>query len=182
MKYGLLCAVMLCTGCGGASTANLFSNWDAGPEAEAAPPELVCAPNFCGTIVDKTTGATADCGQCTGNTVCGDNGIANVCGAQCVPWTSDEQSDSGPYDVSPACTEALGPTWWVGYASGGVQLSAACSYTNPNNCVEIENPWPANGECSGSVCGIFWCCLNDPDAGIDPLLPGAVADGGTGLP
>src|ERR1700722_826820 len=84
LKPLLLCVSLSCVlGCSGANKDELFgdawvSDADAGPKLQ-----LVCADNFCGKIVDKGTGLTVNCGACTTNGVCGDNGIANVCGAQC---------------------------------------------------------------------------------------------------
>lgn len=181
MRLQVLAAALCLVGCAH-SVDDGFAPIDASEEESGPQKELVCAPNFCGTIVDKSTGATADCGSCPGYQVCGDNGVANVCGAECVPLTSTLQSDSGPYDVSPACTYAFGPGWFDGYASNGVQIPGGCSYTNPDNCAQVYNTVPQDQPCSSSVCGVWWCCLDQPDAGIDPLLPGAVADNDGGLP
>lgn len=181
MKLGFLSVAVLCFGCGGASALDLPSNPDSGSTEASVKLELVCGPDFCGNITDKNTGITADCGSCQTGSVCGDNGVANVCGNSCVP-SSAPTVDGGSFDVSPACTYALGPNWWAGYASHGVQLEASCRYVDPYSCVEIDNPWPSDGVCSGTVCGWHWCCLDDPAAGIDYLLPGAVAGDDGGLP
>lgn len=179
----LLAVCLALTGCSSSSFVSISdAGLDATDEVETGvQKELVCGENFCGNIVDKTTGATADCGSCQGYNQCGDNGISNVCGSYCLPLTAPD-GDGGIYTVTPACTYALGPGWWAGYATGGLQFFSACHYMDPNNCALINNPWPSNGECAGTVCGNWYCCLNDPDAGINPLLPGAVANNDGGLP
>jgi hypothetical protein len=185
MKYIIAaCAALLCGCAHGGPGDNV--DWSALPDAgdaEAGPTlELVCAQDFCGTIVDKNTGATANCGSCTGYSECGDNGIANVCGSSCMPMVASD-GDGGVYTVTPACNYAFGPAWWAGYAAAGEQFPPSCNYMDPNACVLITNPWPTNDEpCSGTVCGNWYCCLDDPDAGWNPLLPGAVANNDGGLP
>lgn len=181
MKYLVAALAVLACGCANGGPDVVVEDITPDASAEAAS-ELVCAPNFCGNIVDKNTGATADCGSCRGYSECGDNGVANVCGSACLPWVAND-GDGGLYTVSPACTYAFGPGWWSGYAANGEQFAAACDYMNPDYCVEITNPYPPNdGPCSSSVCGTFWCCLDDPDGGINPLLPGSVASNDGGLP
>lgn len=187
MKLGLLFAALVpaCLagvyGCASGSSdySPIIETCDAG---DAAPPkELVCAADFCGTIVDKVTGATADCGQCQGYSQCGDNGKGNVCGSSCLPYVNQDQATYGKYDVR-ACDYYFGGAGWgQGYGTE-LEFPPSCSYMDPNNCVPIYNPWPSNGACSGAVCGAFYCCVSNPDAGINPLLPGAVAGGDGGLP
>lgn len=186
MKLGLICAIVAGSAClAGGLVACQGSNYDpviveceGGSEA-ATPKELVCAPDFCGTIADKLTGATADCGSCPSGSQCGDNGKGNVCGSSCMPLTASD-GDGGTYPVTPACTYAFGPDWNAGYGIG-LQFPPSCSYADPNNCLPIYND-PGNGPCAGTVCGAWICCVSDPDAGINPLLPGAVANNDGGLP
>jgi hypothetical protein len=196
VKLGLLCglvAVPACllslVACEGSNYSPVFVEGCEGGTDATPPKELVCAADFCGNIVDKATGATADCGSCQGYSQCGDNGKANVCGSSCMPlmkspagtaFCDDAGAGCTPYFTN-ACDLAFGPGWNAGYGVG-MQFPASCSYMDPNNCVAITNPWPANGECSGEVCGSFYCCVDNPDAGYNPLLPGAVAGNDGGLP
>lgn len=150
---------------------------DGGIEA-AHSSELVCADNFCGQIVDKRTGATADCGKCQGYSQCGDNGIANVCGSSCMPLVAPD-GDGGTYPVTPACDLYFGPGWAAGYGTA-LQFPFACNYVDPTSCMPIYNQEVTNEPCASSVCGPWLCCVVSPDAGA--LLPGAVVEGDGGLP
>ena len=183
MKLGLrhLVLVFAC-GCGGASSLDGATSTvvDAGTPDVAPIKELVCAEDFCGTIVDKVTGATANCGDCQGRSECGDNGIANVCGSSCMPLVAPD-GDGGVYTITPACDYAFGPGWNAGYGIG-LQFPYQCSYMDPNNCVPIDTQVPQGQPCASTVCGPWYCCVSDPDAGYNPLLPGAVAGGDGGLP
>lgn len=163
--------------CSGASNSDLFARTDAGQEVSdaALPKELVCASSFCGTIADKVTGATADCGSCPSGSQCGDNGIGNVCGSSCMPYMNQGALDTR------ACDYAFGSGWGQGYGTE-MEFPPSCFYMDPSVCVPIYNPWPSNGACSGAVCGAFYCCVSDADAGYNPLLPGAVAGNDGGLP
>lgn len=182
MKFVYL-GLLVLAGCSGGSDQTCSASDDAGMPAQEAGPskELVCADNFCGNIVDKSTGITANCGSCYGHSQCGDNGVANACGSACLPTVAPD-GDGGLYTVSPACTYYFGPGWWAGYAANGLQFPANCNYANPNGCALINNPVPADGECGNNVCGNWYCCLDDPDAGYVPLLDGSVANNDGGLP
>lgn len=178
----ILMLALVSVGCGTPEGSTYFPNYVAPEAGEAAPPQLVCGTDFCGNIVDKNTGATANCGSCSGYSECGDNGIANICGSSCMPMVAPD-GDGGVYDISPACTYYFGPGWYTGYADNGVQFPPSCNYLDMSACAYITNPWPTNGSpCSGSVCGNWYCCLDQPDAGWNPLLPGAVANNDGGLP
>lgn len=178
MRYIIaVCAALLCVGC---SDHTADTGWpDSSVDVEAGTTlELVCAYNFCGNIVDTNTGATADCGSCQGYAQCGDNGVANICGSVCMPLVSSD-GDGGTYPLTPACNYQLGLDWWVGYASG-VQFPSACNYMDPNACILINNPWPPNRVCGGTVCGSWYCCVDDVEAGLNPLLPGYIANNDAG--
>lgn len=172
-------ALLACFGCG-SSDNSASAPVDAGADVDAATPkELVCASNFCGHIVDKVNGAEADCGDCTYGQ-CGDNGIANVCGAACMPLTAPD-GDGGTYHITPACDYLAGPGWGAGYGEE-LQFPGACNYMNPDNCVYITISSPPNKPCGPTVCGNWYCCVSNPDAGVSPYLPGAVANNDGGLP
>jgi len=176
-----VCATIFACGCANGGPDATWSV-DASSDVDASvAQELVCGSDFCGNIVDKTTGATANCGSCPSYAECGDNGIANICGAACIPFTSLRE-DGGIYPVTQACDYYFGPAWWTGYASGGEQFPSACNYMNQLYCVEINNPQEPNKPCANTVCGSFWCCLYDITDGINPLLPGAVANNDGGSP
>jgi hypothetical protein len=181
VKLGLrhIALLILAAGCS-SSNYNPVVACDAGTDS-APTKELVCAKDFCGKIVDKNTGATADCGSCQGYSQCGDNGKANVCGSSCMPIENQDQKTYGKYDVR-ACDYYFGGSVWGSQYGTEMEFPPSCSYMDPNNCLPIYNAWPANGVCSGAVCGAFYCCVSNLDGGVNPLLPGAMADNDGGLP
>ncbi len=182
MKLGLLIVSALVPGlvaCGGSNYSPIIETCEGGTDAAPAK-ELVCASNFCGTIADKVTGATADCGQCQAGTQCGDNGVANVCGSACIPLTAPD-GDGGTYTVTPACDYYFGSGWGTGYGTE-LQFPGSCLYTNPATCVPIDIPADPTKPCGATVCGSWICCADNPDGGYPALLPGAVANNDGGLP
>lgn len=175
MKLGMFLLVPLCVSCGGATQP--FDNpSDAGVNADTKPAlELVCAENFCGNLVDKNTGAAANCGSCASTEQCGDNGVANVCGSACMPLVE------ASHIVTPACDLAFGFGWATGYGTP-VQIPAQCGFTNPLTCMEIDNQVLRGKPCAGTVCGPWICCADNLDAGTPALLPGSIANSDGGLP
>jgi len=150
--------------CSSASSAAVAPTTpDAGETAPVV--ELVCASNFCGVIEDTVTHAHADCGPCAVGAECGDNGVAHVCGDECLPYANVN-----------ACTYAFGYGWGAGFGAQ-TEYRGGCNYVDQDNCVPLWNDWPADGVCSGEICGGWWCCVGSPT-----LIPGAVAAPDASLP
>jgi hypothetical protein len=169
----LICFVVLAPACAVGANSQYTAS-DAGPNV-IIEKELVCASNFCGVIQDKYLDASADCGTCAAGSQCNDNNEANLCGSACLPFGSTE-ADGG---IMPACDYNLGYGWYAQYlATGGIQVSPACNYTNPDMCFPIYNSKPANGICSGEVCGNWICCLTGGPNSENPFLPGASGEDG----
>lgn len=182
MKLGLRCLALsialLAIGCSNGDYSPIIVACDAG---DAAPiKELVCGADFCGRMVDKNTGATADCGNCPSGSECGDNGISNVCGAACLPVTNTDVATYGKYNVA-ACDYSFGQGWGQGYGTE-MQFPYACNYPNQATCVPIHVASEPNKPCGATVCGDWWCCVDNVDAGYPALNSGAVANNDGGLP
>lgn len=168
---------------GTADNTSEFANSDAGTTVAidaGSKLELVCGSNFCGNVVDKNTGATANCGGCPASQECGDNGTANLCGSECMPMTAPTD-DAGTYLITPACDLYFGPNWGAGYGTQ-MQFPPGCNFTNGNTCVAIFNQVIPNEPCGPTVCGSWICCVDNPEAGVPALLPGAIANNDGGLP
>ena len=132
------------------------------PDAAPEPPrvEVICPEYSCGELVTQE-GGTVDCGSCPSGSECGDNGFAHTCGSTCVARPDLD-----------ACRYALGYEWGAGTVV--TELSGECNYANPETCLFVDVPWPADGICSADVCSTWWCC-----AGTPALVPGAAGDAGT---
>ena len=174
MRHKYIAALILLCGCGQNTDpgfphdASISTSLDGGPIIQ-----LVCAADFCGNIVDKNTGITANCGACPSYSVCGDNNIPNVCGTACIPLRNNDTA---------ACDFHFGSGWGEQYGTEE-QFSGACNYINTNACEpQINVPYPNIGPCAANVCGTWWCCVSNPDAGVNPLLPGSIANNDGGLP
>lgn len=183
MKLGLRCLALsialLVVGCSNGDYSPIKAAPDAGSVDATPVVSLVCAEDFCGTITDKKTGSTTDCGSCREGTQCGDNNISNVCGASCLPYTNSDVVKYGKYNTT-SCDYYLGQYWGMGYGTE-MQFPSSCNYMDTNNCLKINIPAKPN-EDGCKICGEWWCCVSDPDAGVNPLLPGAVSNNDGGLP
>lgn len=177
MRIRLLLAACFMWGCSGVSPYDLSS--DAGAQEDTGPRlELVCGPGFCGNISDRNTGATAHCGDCLPGMTCGDNNVPHVCGNACLPLLNQDPATYGTYNTA-ACDYYYGPNWSQGYGTEQ-QYSSTCNYIDQTSCNSITLWAPPGTPCT--ICGAWWCCVNNPDAGFNALLPNAVATDDGGLP
>lgn len=173
----LIGAVVILSGCAYNEVDRHYDLPDTGVDAlQDIAVRLVCQTNSCGTLVDKYSGTTTDCGECQAKTQCGDNNMPNVCGDACLPNLNND----GTNDTNACNFFYDSPAWGTRYGTQ-VQYPYACNYANPLNCEVAINPWPADGICSPDVCEIVWCCVSNPDAGTYPLLPGSVASSDAGI-
>jgi hypothetical protein len=129
--------------------------------------ELVCGASFCGKITDRKIGITTDCGSCSSNQECGDNGRTNICGSDCLPLRNIGYDVENVFDTS-GCDYALGQNWGQGYGTE-LQIPFSCNYTNINSCLPVMVPTEPNKPCAGNVCGNWWCCIQS-DAGFNPFI------------